>query len=776
MFGIGQPVRRVEDRRFLTGRGQFVDDIGVPDQCFGVVLYSPHAHARITKLDTTLARCSPGVLCVLTGADIATDGLGSMPPLFMPDDQDRHCFRAPRSLLVLDRVRCVGDRVAFVVAETLAQACDAAELIEVEYEPLPVLIALEKAVEKQAPKIWDECPAGNISFELSYGDAKATDAAFAAAKHVVAVALQNNRITACSIEPRTAIGIYDQDQDSYTLYTSSQNPHGVRSLAAQKVLRIPETKIRVIAPDVGGGFGLKSNAHVEDALVLWAARRCGRPVKWTATRTEALLSDYHGRGQAIQGEMALDDGGKILGIRARALHSVGAYTSAVCAAPIIFSMQYIPNVYDIRAVDVRTKAVFTNTAAVTAYRGTGRPEAIYLVERLIEEAALKCRIDPVEIRRRNLIPKSAIPYRSATGIVYRSGEFERLLDRCLREADWQGFSTRRALSERRGMLRGRGLCYYIEPAGHDNERMELRFDPGGSVTIVAGTHSHGQGHATVYAQMVSEWLGIPFESIRFIQGDTDKVAFGRGTYGARSSMNGGSALKQAADNIIGKATKMAAALLEADMADILFADGEFRIAGTDRALTLTEVAKAFYYPTGITDKFGVGLEGTGTFGTNPPNHPNGCHACEVEVDAETGRLTIERYTVINDAGRVLNPMVCDGQIHGGVAQGIGQALTEQIIYENDTGQNLTASFMDYGMPRASDLPSFITAFEEILCDTNPLGVKGIGEAGAIGAPPALVIALLDALRSLGVSHIDMPVTPCSVWEAIRHARSRTAVT
>jgi carbon-monoxide dehydrogenase large subunit len=689
----------------------------------------------------------------------------------MPDDHGgSHSFRTSRPILVGDRVRCVGDRVAFVIAETVAQACDAAELIEIEYEPLTITTDLEAAVKDDAFRIWDDCPTGNISFEFAYGDKAATDAAFSRAKHVVGLRLENNRVTANSLEPRAAIGVFDFSDDSYTLYTSSQNPHGVRSLAARQVLHVPETKIRVIAPDVGGGFGLKSNAHVEDPLVLWAARRCGRPVKWTATRSEAMLGDYQGRGQIVHGEMALDENGKILGIRARALHAVGAYTSAVCAAPICFSLQYIPNVYDVQTVDLRTQAVFTNTAAVTAYRGTGRPEAIYLVERLIDEAAIKTGIDPVEIRRRNLISPPAIPYRTATGVVYDSGEFERVLDKCLHLADWQGFAARRAESEKKAKRRGRGLSYYIEPAGHDNERMELRFDPGGTITIVAGTHSHGQGHATTYAQMISDWLGVPFDDIRFVQGDTDKVAFGRGTFGARSSMNGGAALRGAADAIIAKAKLMAAALMEADSADIQFAEGQFRIIGTDRVLSLVEVSKAFYYPGGITDKFGVGLEGSGTYGTNPPNNPNGCHICEVEVDPDTGETTIERYTVIDDAGRVINPLICEGQIHGGVAQGIGQALMEQVVYDRESGQNLSASFMDYAMPRAHDLPSFVTGFEEIPCTTNPLGVKGIGEAGAIGTPPAIINALLDALRPLGVSHIEMPATPMRVWYAISRAK------
>ena len=561
-YGIGQPVRRLEDRRFLTGAGQFVDDINVAHQCYGVVLQSPHAHAMIARIDVSAAQKSPGVLCVLTGADVVADGLGGMPPLFMPNSHgNAPRFQTLRPLLVMDRVRCVGDRVAFVVAHTLHQAADAAEKIEVEYEPLPPIVDLESAVKDNAQPIWDDCPSANTSFQLQYGDEASTKEAFNRAQHVVSVRLENNRVTANSLEPRATIGIFDQSDESYLLYTSSQNPHGVRSLAATHVLRVPENRIRVIAPDVGGGFGLKSNAHIEDPLVLWASRRCGRPVKWTATRSEALLGDYHGRDQVVYGEMALDGDGKILAIRAEAIQAVGAYTSAVCAAPIIFSLEYIPNVYDVQTVDLRTRGVFTNTSPVTAYRGTGRPEAVYLVERLIELAAAKSGIDSVEIRRRNLIASEALPYRTATGVVYDSGDFARVLDRALRLAEWDDYAKRQAESKKRGRMRGRGICYYIEPAGHDNERMELRFDPGGTITIAAGTHSHGQGHATTYAQMVAEWLGVDFRSIKLIQGDTDKIAFGRGTYGARSSMNGGVALKLACDAVVAKAKLMAAELL-----------------------------------------------------------------------------------------------------------------------------------------------------------------------------------------------------------------------
>lgn len=768
-YGIGQPVRRVEDPRFLTGAGQFVDDINLTHQCYGAVLYSPYAHARINRVDASEARRSPGAINVLTGADVIADSLGGLPPLFMPAGGEVPTFQTDRPLLVADKVRCVGDRVAFVVAETLAQALDAMEKIEIDYDPLAPIVDLETAVKDNAEPIWDGCAAPNTSFRLQYGDSIKTEEAFAQAEHVVSVQLENNRITANSLEPRAAIGVYAPSDDTYLLYTSSQNPHGVRTLAARDVLHIPENRIRVIAPDVGGGFGLKSNAHVEELLVLWASKRCKRPVKWTATRTDALIGDYHGRDQVVHGEMAVDARGKILAVRADALHGVGAYTSAVCAAPIIFSLEFIPNVYDVKTVDLRTRGVFTNTSPVTAYRGTGRPEAIYLVERLIELAAHRCGLDPIEIRRRNFIPQSALPYRTATGVTYDSGDFASVLDKAVAIADWSGFSSRDKETRGRGKVRGRGMCFYIEPAGHDNERMEIRFDPSGTITLMAGTHSHGQGHATTYAQMLSDWLGVNIESVRLVQGDTDKVAFGRGTFGARSSMNGGAALRRAAAAVIDKAKHMAAELMEADWKDIEFAEGQFRVVGTDRLLPLVEVAKSFYLPGGITDKFGVGLEGVGTFGTELSNKPNGCHICEVEIDPETGETTIDRFTVVDDVGRVINPLICEGQIHGGVAQGVGQALLEHVIYEPGSGQNLTASFMDYAMPKARHFPNIITAFEEIPSTTNPLGVKGIGEAGAIGAPASVMNAILDALRPLGVTHVEMPATPMRVWKAIQLA-------
>jgi carbon-monoxide dehydrogenase large subunit len=771
-FGIGQPVRRVEDRRFLTGRARYVDDITLPHQAHGVFLLSPHAHARITRLDATRALAAPGVFTVLTGADAAADGLGGIPPHAMPEDMGGpKGYRTFRHVLVKDTVRHVGERVAFVVAETAADARAAVELIDVEYEPLPAVVTLEQAAADGAPKIWGEW-SSNVCFALRMGDAAATDAAFARAHRVATVSLVNNRLSANALETRGAIGDYHAADETSTLYTSTQNPHGVRSVLAQAVFHMPETRLRVIADDVGGGFGMKGDVYPEEAMVLWASRRCGRPVKWIQSRTESLLTDDHGRDQVVRGEMAVDADGKILAIRAEALHALGAYIVGAALVPVIYSLKLVPSAYVVPAVSLTTKAVFTNTSPTGPYRGAGRPEAVYLTERLLDRAAHELGMDPVEIRRRNLIPSSAMPYTTRTGFVYDSGEFAAVMDRCLDVADWKGFAGRRAASERRGKRRGRALTYYIEDCGVFNDRMELRFDPSGNVTIVAGTFSHGQGHATTYAQMVSEWLGVPFDNIRLVQGDTSQVSFGRGTYASRSVMIGGSALKMATDSLVEKARALAAHLMEAAPADLVFKDGRFQVAGTDRGMSLVDVAKISYRPVGLPRQFGIGLEASGTWSAEPQNFPNGAHVCEVEVDPDTGEVVLDRYVVVDDVGRVINPLICDGQIQGGLAQGIGQALFEDVVYDGDSGQLLASTFMEYAMPRAADLPAFVTDFHEVLCRTNPLGVKGVGEAGSVAAPPTVINAIVDALRPLGVDHVDMPATPRTVWSRIQAAGSR----
>ena len=774
-FGIGQAVRRVEDQRFITGQGRYVDDINLAGQCYGVPVLSPHAHARITRVDVTKAKAAPGVLLVLTGADAQAEHLGAFTAHLMPED-----FGAPpghrtfQPVLNAEKVRFVGDRVAFVVAETLAQARDAAELIEVDYAPLPAVIALEDAAKDGAAKVWDDCPQGNVAFRLMFGNKDATDAAFAQAKHVVKLRVENNRVAPNAMEPRAALADYNAADDDYTLYTTSQNPHGVR-MEMSHIFHAPENRIRIISPDVGGGFGLKGGAFPDDALVVWASRRLRRPVKWVATRSESMLTDHHGRDLIYLGEMALDESGKILGLKAQVLFQVGAYFVGACLAAGAFSLRFIPAAYDVQNILIMSQGLFTNTSQSGPYRGAGRPEAVYFTERLIEHAAREIGMDPDEIRRRNLIPPEKLPYSTPTLWTYDSGEFVRLMDKCLDVSDWKGFGARRKASEKSGKLRGRAVTYYIEFGGIFNERVDLRFDPGGTLTILAGTHSHGQGHATVYAQIAHEWLGVPFEDIRFVQGDTGQVPIGRGTYAARSATVGGNALRAAAESIIDKGKQMAAALMEADAGDVEFKDGQYRVAGTDKTIAITDVAKAYYAPMGpLTEKLGVGLEANGNYSASPPSHPNGSHICEVEIDCDTGEVVVDRYFIVDDLGRVLNPLIVYGQIHGGVAQGIGQALLEHAVYDRQSGQLVSGSFMDYAMPRADNMPAFNATLEEIPCKTNPLGVKGIGESGTIGAPPTVINAIIDALRPLGVNHIDMPATPARVWETITRARATAA--
>jgi len=772
-FGIGQAVRRVEDQRFLTGAGRYIDDLNLPGQAFAVTVLSPHAHARITRIDVAKAKAAPGVLAVLTGADALADKLGSLTAHLMPEDVGApKGHRTFQPLLVAGRVRFAGDRVAYVVAETAAQARDAAELVEVDYEPLPPVVDLEDAVKPDAPKVWDECADGNVAFRLRFGNKDATDAAFAAAKHVVELRLVNNRLSPVAMEPRVAIGDYNAADDTYALHSASQNPHGMR-MEMSHVFHVPENRIRVVSPDVGGGFGLKGGTFPDDALVLWAARRLRRPVKWLATRSESMLTDHAGRDHVCYGEMALDENGKILGIRARCLFNVGAYFVGAAMVVGAFSLRFIPAAYDVQNIFITTTGLFTNTSQNGPYRGAGRPEAAYFTERLIDHAARTIGMDPAEIRRRSLIPPDKLPYATPTMWTYDSGEFARLFDKCVEASDPKGFAARRKASETAGRLRGRAVSYYIEFGGIFNERMDIKFDPGGTLTIYAGTHSHGQGHATVFSQLVHELLGVPFEDIRFVQGDTAQVAMGRGTYGARSAVVGGSALKAAADGIVEKGKPMASALMEADAADIEFKDGRYLVAGTDKSIAITDVAKAFYAPMGpLTKQLGVGLEASGSFAPEPPSHPNGAHACEVEIDPETGEVTVDRYFVVDDLGRVLNPLIVRGQIHGGVVQGLGQALLEHQVYDRSSGQLLSGSFMDYSMPRADTMPEIATTLEEVPCRTNPLGVKGIGESGTIGAPPTVINAILDALHPLGVAHIDMPATPARVWEAIREAGAK----
>jgi carbon-monoxide dehydrogenase large subunit len=766
---FGQALPRIEDRTLLTGRGRYLDDIDLPGQVYGVVVPSNHAHARIRSINATRALRSPGALAVVTGDDVAHRGLGGLPPLFMPQDTGGPAaYRTLRPLLAQREVRYVGDRVAFCVAETLAQAREAAELIEIDYEPLPHITDLHRAVTPDAPAVWDAVP-GNVCFTLRMGDAGATERAFAAAAHRVYLRLINNRVTAASLETRGAIGHHNPADDSLVLYSSTQNPHRVRQTLAQAVFQIPESQLRVIGPDVGGGFGMKGDSYPEEALVLLASQVVGRPVKWVASRSDAFLLDTSARDQSVEAEMALDAEGHILAIRAQALHNLGAYMVGAALVPLVFSLKLVPSVYRVPVVDLSTRGVFTHTAPTNPYRGAGRPEAVYVTERLVDLAADEMGIDPVEIRRRNFIDAAAMPSRTPTGLIYDGGDFRAAADACVALADWDGYAGRLEQSARNNKLRGRAVAPYIEDTGVFNDRMELRFDPSGAVTIVAGTFSHGQGHATTYRQCVSDWLGIALEQIRFLQGDTDQVSFGRGTYASGSAVIGGSALRSAATEIIAKAKVLAGTLLEASTDDLEFRDGAFHVAGTDRSVSLQAVARSAFHPARLPKGLRTGLEASAFFTAEPPAFPNGCHVCEVEIDPATGEVTVDRYTAVDDFGRLINPMIVHGQVHGALTQGIGQALHEHVVYDT-AGQLLTASFMDYAIPRASDVPSFAVAFNEQPCQTNPLGVKGAGEGGCVAAPAAVVNALLDALRSAGVRHIDMPATAQRIWQALNERR------
>jgi carbon-monoxide dehydrogenase large subunit len=767
-FGIGQPVTRKEDARFLTGRGRYVADIDFVRQAHAVLVFSPHAHARIRAIDKAAAEQMPGVYAVLTGEDWAADGLGTLDPEVMAEDMGGPAgHRTKRPPLAQDRVRYVGERVAVVIAATEAEARDAAELVSVEYEILPAVVHAEDAVRPNAPLLHGGA-ASNTSFTMRMGNESAVEATFARAHHVTRISLYNNRLTAVTMEPRGCIADYDPGTRRYMLYSSTQNVHGVRQTLAHHILHVPESRIRVIARDVGGGFGMKGNVYPEEAIIVWAARRVGRPVKWIPSRSEALLGDYHGRDQNVSGELALDADGRFLALRWTGSHNVGAYIEGAGAIPILFSLKLASTVYDIPAVAVTSSLVFTNTAPTVPYRGAGRPEAVYIMERLVDQAAREMGLDPAELRKKNLIHADAYPYATRTGWIYDSGDYAAALAKCQALADWDGYCERRAQSGVAGKLRGRSVVYYVDNTGVFNERMELRFDPSGELTILAGTLSHGQGHETTYAQMVADWLGVPEDKIHLAQADTDEVAIGRGTYASRSMMIGGSALRAATDEVIERGKRFAAHFLEADAADIAFADGAFTIAGTDRSMPIAQVAQMSFIPVGLPSELGVGLQGAGGFSSDMPSFPNGCHICELEIDRETGAVQLDRYTVVDDCGTVINPLLAKGQIMGGVAQGAGQALYEDVVYDRDSGQLLTGTFMDYGIPRADTMPAISIDFSPVPSTTNPLGAKGVGEGGTVASTPTVMNAILDALAPLGVTEVAMPATPERVWRAIRH--------
>ena len=772
LFGVGQPVRRFEDLRLVRGGGRFHGDVHLPSQAHAVVIRSVHAHARIRAIDASEALRAPGVLAVFTGVDLAAAGLGTTRatlPRTRPDGTPM--FAPAHPGLVRDRVRCVGDPIAFLVAETIAQAEDAAELVRIDYEVLPSVTATAQAAQPGSPPVWDECP-DNISNVFETGDRLATDTAFGQAAHVVRRRYVITRVHAQYMEPRGAIGVYDAGDDRYTLYADVQYPHRVRHVLAAAILRTPEHRIRVIAGDIGGGFGTKGWQYAEHRLVLWAARKLGRPVRWACERREAILADEHARDTVTEAELALDSRGRFLALRVRTVANVGAYVSSDRNLLATFmNVQTLVGVYTVPVAHVQVTCVLTNVNPTAPYRGAGRPESTYVIERLIDDAARELGRDPVELRRINLIAPEMMPYRTALKVTYDSGQFEKSMDKALALADVVGFPARREASRRQGKLRGLAVVNAIERAASPQpEFAEIRFDPSGTATVLMGTKSQGQGHETTFKQILHERLGLAPDEVRYFDGDTDQVASGTGTFGSRSTVVGGSALWLAADKVIAKGKRIAAHLLEAAEADVVFGDGRFRVTGTDRAVTLAEVARVAFQPARLPAGLEAGLYETGTFVPRQDTWPNGCHVAEVEIDPETGATTLASYVVVDDVGTVVNPLTLAGQIHGGVAQGIGQALMEQVVYDPESGQLLTASFMEYAMPRADTVPGIVVGSNPVPTELNPIGAKGAGEAGTVGALPAVMNAIQDALAAVGVPHIDMPATPARIWQAIQEAR------
>ena len=778
---IGQPVRRREDYRFLTGNGQYTDDITLQGQTYAFFLRSPYAHARIRSIDTAAAKAAPGVVDVFTGADTAS--VGGLPCGWLITSVDGTPMKEPKHpLLAEEKVRHVGDQVAVVIAETLQQAKDAAALIEVDYEELTPVV--DPAAARGAGSAVHDIAEDNVCYTWTVGDRAVTDAAFSGAHHVTKLEFRNNRLIPNAIEPRAANAVYSRSDESYTVYVANQNPHVERLLMAAFVLGIPEHKLRVVAPDVGGGFGSKIFLYAEETVLVWASKKVNRPIKWTAERSESFLSDAHGRDHVTTAELAMDKDGRFLGMRVHTTANLGAYLSTFASSvPTILYATLLAGQYATPSIFCEVTGVFTNTAPVDAYRGAGRPEATYVVERLVETAAREMKLDPAEIRRRNFI--RSFPYATPVGLTYDTGDYEAHLARAIELADVAGFAARKAESAKKGLLRGMGYSCYIEACGLAPSNIagalgaraglfeagEVRVHPTGKVTVFTGSHSHGQGHETTFAQVVADKLGIPLEDIDIVHGDTGKILFGMGTYGSRSIAVGGTAIVKAVDKVIAKGRKIAAHLLEAADTDIEFEQGVFKVAGTDKEVPFAQVALTAYVPHNYPlDKLEPGLNENAFYDPTNFTYPAGSYVCEVEIDPETGVVRVDRFTAVDDFGNVINPMIVEGQVHGGLAQGLGQALLEHGVYDSESGQLLTGSYMDYAMPRADDLPSFtVETIKGTPCTHNPLGVKGCGEAGAIGSPPALINAVVDALAHLGVREVPMPATPHAVWNAIRGA-------
>ena len=782
--GVGASVRRKEDYRFITGQGHYTDDINLAGQTFAYILRSPMAHAAIEGIDTSAAQAADGVVAVFTGADMAAAGVGGLPCGWLVHNKDgTPMAEPPHAPLVTDRVRHVGDQVAVVIAESYQAARDAAELIEVDYRELPALVDAVSA-SGSTDLVWDEVPS-NVCFDWELGDAAAVDAALADAHHVTTLELVNQRLVPNAIEPRCYIASYEDATDQYTLYTTCQNPHVIRLLMGAYVLSIPEHKLRVVAPDVGGGFGSKIYHYAEEAIVTWATRQIKRPVKWTAERSESFVSDAQGRDHVSRAQLGLDADGKFLVLKVSTTANLGAYLSTFgSSVPTFLYATLLAGCYTTPAIYAEVTGVFTNTVPVDAYRGAGRPEATYLLERLVDQAARETGIDPVELRRRNFISPDGFPYQTPVALEYDTGNYDATLDDALQLADYAGFESRRSEAKQRGKFRGIGISCYIEACGIAPsqvagalgaraglfESATVRVNPTGSVTVLTGSHSHGQGHETTFAQLVVENLGVDFDQVEVVHGDTGQIPFGMGTYGSRSLAVGGVALQNALDKVVEKGKKIAAHLLEAGEGDVEFGNGEFRVAGTDRTVAFGDVALSAYVPHNFPhESLEPGLEESAFYDPKNFTFPAGAHICEVEVDPETGVTDIVRYSVSDDFGRIINPMIVEGQVHGGLAQGIGQALLEACVYDAESGQLLTGSYIDYCMPRADDLPFFDVSTQATPCTHNVLGVKGCGEAGTIGSPPAVINAIINALQPLGVTDMAMPATPHRVWQAIQSA-------
>ena len=784
---IGASIKRREDQRFLTGSGCYVDDIHRPGQVHAHFLRSSLAHANIKSIDTSRAASAPGVLKILTGEDWSSEvGTGLPCGWQVIGKNQTPMHEPPHPPLVADKVRHVGDNLAVIIAETYEQAQDAAALIDLELEELPAVVSMAGAVAEGAAQLHDGVP-NNICYDWEIGERATVDAAFDAASHVTKIELTNNRLVPNALEPRAAIAEYDAAADSYTLHTTSQNPHVIRLLMGAFVLSLPEHKLRIVAPDVGGGFGSKIYHYAEEAVLTWASKKVQRPIKWTASRTDSFVTDAQARDHVTTGELALDGEGHFLGLRVRTEANMGAYLSTFAPSiPTYLYATLLAGLYRTPQIYCEVRAVFTNTVPVDAYRGAGRPEACYLLERLVEQAAQETGIDKAEIRRRNFIAASDMPYQTPVALQYDSGDFARNLEDGLESADYAGFKERRLDSESRGKLRGLGLATYIEACGIAPsavagalgaraglyEAAEVRVHPTGSVSVFTGSHQHGQGHETTFAQLVADGLGVPVENVDIVHGDTDRIPFGMGTYGSRSIAVGGSAIVRAMDKIVDKSKKIAAHILEAAEDDIEFADGTFTVTGTDKQMSLGEVALSAYVPHNYPiEELEPGLDESAFYDPANFTFPNGCHIAEVEIDRETGEVTLCSFNATDDFGKIINPMIVEGQVHGGLAQGIGQALMENCVYDNH-GQILSGSFNDYCLPRADDLPSYeVDTNEGAPCTHNPLGVKGCGEAGTIGAGAAVINAVVDALGSAGIHDIDMPASPHRVWQALQQSNS-----